>query len=280
MPSRQYGTAPGGASPTDRNRRLAGAFVGQGAPIPVRQGLFTALTLNPYKMGVISTFTREMANASTPAMEQIIREAIAEDTAWTLDMALLSDEAGVPGVRPPGIFNGLVALTPAAAGADAAITDLKALLSAVIGAGGGRSVVLIMNPLQAMNLSLMHEGGLFYFRDEISRGQLLSVGLITSVTVPAGEVYCMDAAEFASATGTPAYDVSDQATLHMDDGSYPDNFTAPDVKPIVTGAAPGTVATPVRSLWQTASIGVRMLMNVSWGLRRPGMIAYMTAVNW
>lgn len=281
LPYRQYGTVPGSEpANTAYDKRLAGAFVGEGAPIPVRQGLFKSLTLNPYKMGVISAFTREMAFASTPAMEQIIREAIAEDTAWVLDMALFSDEAAVPGVRPAGLFNGIAGLTPAAAGPDAALTDIKALVGAVIGAGGGRSVVLIMNPLQAMDLSFMSEGGVFLFKDEVARGSLMGVSLITSTTIPPGEVYCMDAGEFASGTGDPVFDVSDQATLHMDDGSYPANFTAPTVLPIVSGGGTPVTAAPVRSLWQTASIAVRMLMNVSWGMRRAGMVAHMEGVNW
>lgn len=279
LPYRQYGTIPGSEpANTAYDRRLAGAFVGEGAPIPVRQGLFKSLTLYPFKMGVISAFTREMAFSSTPAMEQIIREAIAEDTAWVLDMALFSDEAAIPGVRPAGIFNGLTGLTPAAAGPGAALADIKALVGTVIGNGGGRSVVLIMNPLQAMSLSFMTEGGVFLFRDEVARGTLMGVSLITSTTIPPGEVYCMDAGEFASGTGEPAFDVSDQATLHMDDGTYPPAFTAPTVQPI-TGGTPSP-AVPVRSLWQTASIAVRMLMNVSWGMRRAGMVAFMTEVNW
>lgn len=280
LPYRQYGSTVHAGASTDYDKRLAGAFVGEGSPIPVRQGLFRSLTLNPYKMGVISAFTREMAFASTPAIEQIIREAIAEDTAWVLDMATFSSTAAIPGVRPAGLFNGVTPLTPAAAGAGAAIADIKALVGAVIGAGGGRSVVLIMNPLQAMDLSFMTDGGVFLFRDEIARGTLMGVSLITSTTVPVGDVYCMDAGEFASATGDPVFDVSDQATLHMDDGTYPADFTAPSVKPIVSGADPGTIANPVRSLWQTASIAVRMLMNVSWGMRRSGMIAVMHGVTW
>src|SRR4051812_16851801 len=38
---------------------IAGSFVAEGAPIPVRQGAVTSLTFTPKKMGVISTFTRE-----------------------------------------------------------------------------------------------------------------------------------------------------------------------------------------------------------------------------
>jgi hypothetical protein len=282
IPFRQYGTVPGAADNTAYNKRLAGAFVGEGNPIPVRQGLFKSLVLNPYKMGVISAFTREMAFASTPAIEQIIREAIAEDTAWVLDMALLSNTAGIPGVRPPGLLFGVTplvpsALTPASA---AAMADIKALVGAVVGAGGGRAVVLAMNPMQAMGLSFMTEGGVFLFRDEVGRGALMGVSLITSTTIQPGDVYCIDAGEFASGTGEPIFDVSDQATLHMDDGTYPADFTAPSVKPIVGGADPGVIANPVRSLWQTASIAVRMLMNVSWGMRRNGVVAYMEGVTW
>jgi hypothetical protein len=44
---------------------VAGSFVAQGAPIPVRQGAFTATTLTVKKMGVITSFSREMAEHST-----------------------------------------------------------------------------------------------------------------------------------------------------------------------------------------------------------------------
>jgi HK97 family phage prohead protease len=284
VPARQYGTVPGASGATGRDRRLAGAFVGEGQPIPVRQGRFVASLLSPYKMAVISTFTREMAISSTPAMEAILREAIAEDTAFALDDSLLSADAAVAGVRPPGLFNGIAGLTPTAAGPDAAITDLKALLGAVIGAGGGRSVVFIMNPMQQLALTFMTDSGNFLFREEIGRGRLLGFSLIVSTNVPVGEVYAIDAADFASATGEPVYDISDQATLHMNDGGYPDNWTSSGVLPIVGAAAAppalADIATPVRSLWQTASIGIRMLMNTSWAMRRPGMVAWVAGVNW
>ena len=40
---------------------IAGSFVGEGAPIPVRQGAFTAITLVPKKLAVITVFSREIA---------------------------------------------------------------------------------------------------------------------------------------------------------------------------------------------------------------------------
>jgi hypothetical protein len=51
-----------------------------------------------------------------------------------------------------------------------------------------------------------------------------------------------------------------------------------DTTPLdVTTAAVGT---SVKSLWQTDSIGVRMLMDLNWALRRAGMVQYMTNHGW
>jgi hypothetical protein len=83
----------------------------------------------------------------------------------------------------------------------------------------------------------------------------------------------VDAAEFASVTGdAPEFDVSDVATIHEED-------TTP--LPIVTGAqGSGVVASPTRSLWQTASIGVRMMVDMNWTMRRSNMVSWMTGVTW
>jgi HK97 family phage major capsid protein/HK97 family phage prohead protease len=278
IPYRKYGTGtppPNGLVDAANNRRLSGAFVGEGAPIPVRQGLTASLTLSPYKMAVISVYTREMQQSSTPAIEGIIRDAILEDTAWTLDLSLLSDEAAIAGVRPAGLYLGVTPITAAAAGASAAITDIRALNSAITTAGGGRNKVWIMNPIQYDNLLLQTEAGQFIFRDILG-----SMNIVQSLNQPAGEVTLIDAADFASAMGAPAFDVSDQATLHMDDGTYPAPANAPTVLPISAAGTPNVVAAPVRSLFQTASVAVRMIMPISWGMRRSGMVQLIQNVNW
>jgi hypothetical protein len=40
------------------------------------------------------------------------------------------------------------------------------------------------------------------------------------------------------------------------------------------------VAAPVQSMFQTAQIAIRMLANVTWAMRRPQMVQFMTSVNW
>ena len=81
----------------------------------------------------------------------------------------------------------------------------------------------------------------------------------------------LDAADFASVTeAAPRFDVSDQAVLHMED-------TTPLA---IASGSPGTVASPTRSLWQTDTIGVRMIMQANWIYRRAGMVATMTTPSW
>jgi hypothetical protein len=36
----------------------------------------------------------------------------------------------------------------------------------------------------------------------------------------------------------------------------------------------------VKSLWQTDSIGIRMIMDMNWAMRRSGMVLFMTNIAW
>ena len=49
-------------------------------------------------------------------------------------------------------------------------------------------------------------------------------------------------------------------------------------QPLLDGFA--TVAVNTRSLWETDSIGVRLTMNLSWGLRHPSGAAFVSSVTW
>jgi hypothetical protein len=56
-----------------RTPTIAGSFVGEGMPIPVRQGAFTSQSLVPKKMAVITTWTREIDEHSVPAIEGLLQ---------------------------------------------------------------------------------------------------------------------------------------------------------------------------------------------------------------
>ena len=105
----------------------------------------------------------------------------------------------------------------------ALIGDIRALTSALITGTNGnlRAPVWIMNPGDVLAASLtpaVAGGGQFPFKDELTRGTLQGYPVIQSATVTQDMMLLLDAADFVSVTGdVPRFDVSDQATIHMED---------------------------------------------------------------
>lgn len=255
--------------------QLAGDWIAEGAPIPVKQMGFVSVTLALKKLGVISVMTREILAHSTPMIETLVRDAMGTDTSLIIDTKLISNAAATA-VAPPGLLNGVSATTPSASTvpATAMIDDIGALVNAIYAVNGGTSLVIMVNPAQAWRLgTVLAPNGTFLFDGLSAAGDRFGVSFVASTTVPAKTVICVDAAEFASVTGDVAeFSVSEQATLHMED-------TAP--LPIVTGAqGSGVVASPTRSLFQTASIGIRYLLDMNWTMRRVGMVSWTQNVLW
>ncbi len=248
---------------------ISGSFVAEGAPIPVRRIGLTSVTLTPHKLGVISYFTREIARLSNPQIESLIREYIQDDTAITLDTLLLDANAGST-TRPAGLTNGVSALTASTAGGyQAILEDIQTLAGPFDTANAGRRLALILNPREARLLKMTpgpNASG-FGWADQF----LSEFTVIRSTNVAAGHVYMIDAADFAAAVGSPEFDVSEQAILHAED-------TSP--AQIGTAGTPTVVAAPVISMFQTASIALRMLSDCTWAMRRTGMVQHIAAVDW
>lgn len=248
---------------------ISGSFLAEASPIPVRRLGVTSITLTPNKMGVISVYSREMAAYSNPSIEGIIRQGIEDDTSLTIDTLLLDATAG-SATRPPGLRYGVSAAGTAstAKGYAAILADLALLSAPFFTANAGRALALIINPQQGMQLGFAPgPDGSFGWSSQFTN----RFTVIESTTVPAGTVIMVDAADFVSAYGAPEFDISEQATLHMED-TTPLNISA-------TGS-PNTVAAPVQSMYQTAQIAIRMLLTITWNMRRQGMVQYITGASW
>jgi hypothetical protein len=258
LPSRTAGGAGGG-------------FVAEGSPIRVGRITTAAVTLTPFKLGVIVPFSRELAKRSTPAIEALVRQAILEDTAAILDAAII-DASAASTSRPAGLLNGVSAAASGYGGGDyqAVVADLKALLAPFYSANASDGITVLMNPAQGLALAMMPGPGP---AGEFGWAQPLTdrLNIIESTTVPANRLIALRNSDFATAMGDqPEFDVSEQATVHMED-------TTP--LEIVSGSGP-TTADPVRSFFQTATIGVRMLMDISWKMRRSGMVQWIDTTTW
>ncbi len=248
---------------------IGGSFIGEGGAIPVRRLGLTSIVLGPKKMGVITTFTREMARYSKPAIEALLRQEIVADTALTIDSVLVGVGAG-DAATPAGLLSGVTAVTATAGGGYAAILgDIKKLRAPFDAANAGSGLMLLLNPSQAESLDLTPgaDGTLGWAQGIVERYQIA-----TSTSIPVGRVIMVRAVDFVSATNdVPEFELSNDATVHME-----------DTAPLAIGAAgsPATVAAPVRSFFQTGVSGLRMIMDISWGMRRSGMVQYIDGVTW
>ena len=258
-----------------RTPALSGSFIGEGAAIPVRQGAFTSQTLVPKKVAVISSWTREMDEFSIPAIEGIIREAIMLDTGVAIDSVLI-DANPATVIRPAGLLNGV---TPTAITAGGGLTsingDLKSLTQALAAAtyGNIREPVWLLNPAQVIAAELaMAPNGLFPWRDEVARGTLNNIPFIQSATVTPATVILLDAADFVTAGAEgPRLEMSDQATLHYEDTNPLD---------LATVGTPPVVAAPQKSLYQTDSLALRLVMRLNWLMRRANVVVMAQSVTW
>lgn len=228
---------------------IGGAFVGERQALRVSRSSFSGVQLRPHKAGVISFFSREISDRSTPAIESVLRTAMAEDTGIEIDGVLLDDQPETS-IRPAGLLNGVTPLTPSSdTGAAGMAADVRTLLSAVPAL---TDPVLIASQGTALLMGLLSPG--------------IALPVISAGTVPDDVLVLIDAADFVSAEGDlPAFDTSLESTIHADD-------TAP-VTDLLTGS-------PVVSLWQSDLVGLRLLADVSWVMARPGRVAVIEGISW
>jgi hypothetical protein len=118
--------------------------------------------------------------------------------------------------------------------------DLAALASAAAPVAGKSSIVFVTHPTQAVAVGLRSLA-------------TFAFAVLPSSHVPAKTVIAVASNALASAIGgEPQVDVSQEAVVHSE--------TSPAA--IVTPA--GTMATPIRSFYQTDSVGLKMKWPISW----------------
>lgn len=262
------GVAAGGAG---------GSFFAEGSPIRVGQIATTNVQMTSRKVGVIMVFSREAAKRSTPDLEALFRRRMLADTAAAVDAVLL-DASAQTSVRPGGLLYDQVATAAISAAASgygggdhvAVMRDFQNLLAPFISANAADGITVIMNPAQGLSLDFMTgpDGAL---GDWFSRARA-RFRFVESTYATANRLIAVRAQDFASAIGGVEFEMSTQATLHMEQ-------TQADVEQIVTsGTAAG--ASPVRSLFQTDTKGIRMVWDLNWRMMRQGMVQWIDTTTW
>lgn len=270
---------------------LASGWTGEGSAIPVRRATFGTQKIEPYKWAAITTMTKEVMMRSTPAIEGIIRADMVRDTGTKLDNDYLGETAAAAGYNPAGIMNGVTGTAAATGGAtvgDDMLTDLRNLLDPFYTANMGQTLRIMVHPSNALAMSLVLYNGTYLFRDELARGTLFGVPVIQSTNIPTDELQAIDMAHQAVAQGGMMVTASDSATIVEvdDDGVQPDMSAAYPRSPN-TGAVGGaggsqttTPASPVRSLFQTETVALKLVQYLSWKSLRSGSVNRITGVSY
>jgi hypothetical protein len=234
-------------------------FVAEGAPIPAAQLTVAGPTLTPRKFARLVTFTRETLSHSTPTVESLVRTALTESVALALDTALFDATAG-DATRPAGLRNGIAAIAGTAGGGFAALlADLQALTAAVGAISGNGQIVLVGSSMRIATLRLTVAGELGF-------------DLMTSSALADDELIAVAPNALASAVDPePRFKTSTETVIHQEDAT-----------PLAIGTAgsPNTVAAPARSLWQTDTVGLRLILRVAWALRNAGGVAWAESLTW
>ncbi len=253
----------------------AAGFRAEGSPIPVKGLQFSSQSLTPKNMGVILTATEEMLSRSSIDLASYFQRAMATDTAEYLDGEFIGNVAGST-IRPAGIRNGLpVGDTRPASGTGTTadiVADLKVMLIAMANAFmGGSNTRWIMSPKNwyTVSMALTATGALQF--PETANGTLINIPALVTTKIPDDVVLLVDFSHISTGFGAPQFLASQQATIHEE--------TVPE--PISEVGIPNVVAAPVRSLYQTNSWALRLLLDADWAkLRSAGLVQELTAVAW
>lgn len=265
-------------------RQTAGSsasWVGEGAPKPVSELAFDQITLGMTKLAGIVVITDELARASSPSAEAIVRQDLIATIVQTMDRDFVDPaNAGSANVKPASIINGVTPVTASGTDADAVRTDVKGLFAKFIAANLSlEGAVWIMPATQALALSMVTnplgqpefngitaQGGTFFGLPVIlSENVPANPGSGSPVTGAGARIILAKASEILLADdGQTLLDVSREASLQMN--STPDN--------------PATASTVLTSLWQHNLVGIRAERFVNWAKRRAGAAQYIDAANY
>jgi Phage capsid family len=232
------------------------SFVAEGQPIRVgKLPTGPGPSMEPCKFATIVELTREMLNSSNS--ETIMRQALVDAAAASLDAALFSNTAAVAGLHPPGILVGATTVAPSADTnkTSAMDDDLSALVQAIAAYAGNGSIAFVAAPAQATRILL---------RAEKMPGPVLMSSALSAKTVIAIATNAL-----AGALEPTEIDVSRSATFHEE-----------DTTPLPIVGAGGQVAAPARSLFQTDCVALRLRLPVSWITRANGAVAIVSNTVW
>jgi HK97 family phage major capsid protein/HK97 family phage prohead protease len=248
-------------------------WVGEGKGKPLTRFTLDRGELTPLKIATIAVQTMELIRDSSPSSDVLLRNSLAKAVAKRSDISFIDPtSAGVNGVRPASILNGVAPVANSAAtGADGVREDVQALIGAFVAANNPlTSGVWVMGGTYALRLMMMlnplgqrefpgitMQGGTFFELPVIVSNYLGDyVALVNAEDIYLGDEGGVDIA------------MSTEASLEMVDNPTQDSGVADPVE------------TTVVSMFQTNSVAFRAERTLNWARRRPSAVSWMDNITW
>lgn len=241
-------------------------WVGQGSPVPVSKPTTSSDTLGITKLAGMTVVTDELLRLSSPSVEMLVRDDLAEAIVYLGDTSFLDpNQGGTSTVQPASITYGITANQASGTDYAAIKTDVKAAFSGAITANQGiANAVWVMSETTALALSLMQNSlGQQQFPGMTpTGGQFLGAPVVTSqAAYITGSpdygnmiVLLFPREIFLADDGSASVEISNQASVQMLDN--PTN-----------ASTSGTTATSMVSMFQTNSIAIKALRYINWKAR-------------
>jgi len=268
FPGRQLSFGGAGSITIPRQATgTTGGWVAEGSAIKVDAASFENITLTPKKVGNIVIATAELLRRSTPSALSILQTDLINGVAQVIDKVFVSNDAATA-TSPAGVQTFGTITASAGDTLDNITTDLKGCISRLQAVNMPMtSPVWLINPVRATALRFIRDGlGAYAFKDEMNGGTLVGYPFIESNTVDDEEVMLIDANQILIASEpSPDISLSDDATVHMESSPTDDI---------------GGAATPVRSLWQTNSVGIRTISIIDFNSRYAEACQALSGVTW
>jgi HK97 family phage prohead protease len=241
-----------------------GYWVGESKAIPVTKPDFSDVELTPLKVGAIAVCSKELVRDSSPSAELWIRDSIAQAIAQRVDTTFLSASAAVSGVSPAGILNGLSLSSPSGTNAAAVRDDLLTLYTGFLTAKNASGLVQIMTPSMAKAISLLvNANGFKEFPNlKADGGDLEGDQVYTGDNVTPGYWILLKPSDiWKIGDGGVEFSMSDSATIEQNDA------------PQGASDTPTAASATLMSLWQTESVGFKVVRSINFQKRRSSAVA-------
>lgn len=248
-----------------------GFWVGQSRPIPVTTVDFSSIDLAALKVAAIAVASNELLADSSPAAEQLIRDALVEASSQRVDTTFLSASAASAGISPAGILNGVTALTTTGNDAASVLTNINKLYSQFLTDKNASGLVHVMNPATSKAIGLLQNAlGLpAYPGLGADGGTLAGDRVVTGDNVAVNDWLLLKPSDIWRIGDTGVeISVSREAMIEQD--------SAPAGRTDTPVAATATFT----SMFQEDSAAIKVVRRVNYQKRRANAVAYITDADY